>query len=101
MIKLEKSDEVAWDDPRGWGFCEGCAFQVPTDIITGILVEHFRSIGSSDHRCDGSGRHPTPQPDHEAHPNNTVGWKQLKPQPVVHYGMEALHGPEPETPGVD
>lgn len=96
MIKLERSEGVAWDDPRGWGFCEGCAFQEPTDIITGILLEHFHSIGSSEHRCDGSGRPPTVQPGPEANPINSLGWKQVKP-PAPRYALEALHGPEPEN----
>lgn len=93
MIKLEKSGEVPWD--RGWGFCEGCAFEVPVDVITGVLLEHARTIGNAECVCDGSGRTPTPQPALEVKPKNTVGCSPPK-VPPVRYGLEALHGPEPE-----
>lgn len=91
MIKLERSEVVAWNDPRGWGFCEACAFLEPTDVIAGWILAHHHSVGNSGRLCDGSGRAPTLQPAPEVKPLWTSGMMG-PPQPKD--GVS--YGPEPE-----
>ncbi len=98
MIKLERSETVDWNDPRAWGFCSGCAFQEPRDIITGLLLEHVRLVGNVDRECDGGGRIPDIQPGPEAHPDATVGFRPVVEPPVIPTVplWRPTHGPEPE-----
>lgn len=50
-------DDLDFNDPSGWGFCDRCAFEVA--VHSGLLVEHrYHRIGSDDARCTGSGKKP-------------------------------------------
>lgn len=98
-VRLEKSHLVAWDDPRAWGFCRGCAFVEPVDIFTGKILPHSRMTGvtgyqdqAGEYPCSLSGTFPEEQPGPEAHPAHSAGWKD----PKVNLEPEAAHGLEPE-----
>ncbi|MFF5973660.1 hypothetical protein ACFY7C_19245 [Streptomyces sp. NPDC012769] len=49
------SDGVDFNDPRAWGYCKFCVFQVAVDLETQQIFEHDRMYhGNVRHRCDGS-----------------------------------------------
>jgi len=64
-------DNVGFNDPGAWGFCDFCAFEV--SIIDGLRVEHQRyRTGSNDEMCIGGGRPPAGPTPVEATPRMQV-----------------------------
>lgn len=70
---MTDEDEVHFNDPLAWAYCEHCAFQVAADVATGALLRHERRVeGSVSVECKGTGTEPVYQPGPEANPKPEV-----------------------------
>lgn len=68
-------DDLEYNDPAGWGFCEYCAFDVA--IFDGRRVEHRRHRnGHDDAKCGGSGGEPVRPTPAEATPRQIVSFRK-------------------------
>lgn len=68
-------DDLDFNDPAGWGFCDYCAFAVA--VIDGLRAEHRRyRNGYDDARCAGSGGEPILPIPREARPRQVVSFRK-------------------------
>lgn len=66
---MTDEEEVHFNDPLAWVYCQYCAFQVAADVATGVILRHDRRVEGSAHvECKGTGTEPVAQPGPEAVP---------------------------------
>lgn len=70
-------DDMAFDDPAAWGFCEQCAFDVAVTKGDGVRIEHrYKRLGADKTECSGSGRVPLGPAPVEAKPRKQLSMKK-------------------------
>lgn len=70
---------VDFNDPKGWGYCECCAFMVACDTETGILLDHKISNIDAE-RCNGSFWPADPVPEVSVAPNQSHRYRIDRPE---------------------
>lgn len=70
-------DDLAFNDPAGWGYCERCAYLVAVTKGDRIRIEHRRiRNGHEDAICSGSGHAPTQEAPPDAFPMHVVSLRK-------------------------